>query len=288
MGGDTSLRVTVERDAETHSRAGVAPTVADLIAPLRAAPGAAAVLSDIDGTLAPIVDDPERASVPAETREVLRALAGRYALVACVSGRRALDARRIVGVGEILYAGNHGFELLQPGADEPVLHPAVGARADRARAFVEGLDREALGAAGVRFEDKGPIQALHWRGAGAEAEVLVGAVAEAAGEADLVPRAGRKVLEIRPVSGIDKGTVVERLVRDAGVLHALFGGDDATDLDGFRALRELRRAEELRTAVCVGVSSDEQPAGLEGGTDAVVMGTAGFLGVLRALAAEGD
>jgi trehalose-phosphatase len=190
-----------------------------------------------------------------------------------------------VGVGEILYAGNHGFELLQPGADEPVLHTAIGARADRARAFVEQLDRDGLAAAGVRFEDKGPIQALHWRGAGPDAERLVAGVAEAAGDADLVPRAGRKVLEIRPVSGIDKGTVVERLVRDAGVAHALFGGDDTTDLDGFRALRELRRDDALRTAVCVGVASDEQPAELEALTDAVVEGTGGYLGVLRALAA---
>jgi trehalose 6-phosphate phosphatase len=281
--------MTVERDAEAQSQAGVAPSVADLIAPLRAQPSASAVLSDIDGTLAPIVGDPEAAAVPAESREVLRELAGRFALVACVSGRRALDARRIVGVGEILYAGNHGFELLQPGSDEPLLHPAVASRADRAARFVEELDRDALAAAGVRLEDKGPIQALHWRGApGEEAERLVREVRDAARAADLVPRAGRKVLEIRPVSGIDKGSVAERLVRDAGVDHALFGGDDETDLDAFRALSRLRDAGRLQTAVCVGVGSDEAPGELDARTDAVVDGTAGYLAVLRALAGDGE
>lgn len=256
----------------------------DLLEPLRADPAAAAILCDVDGTLAPIVDDPTAAAVPEPTREVLRELAGRYGLVGCLTGRRALDARRIVGVGEIVYAGNHGFEMLRPGAEEPVPDPAVGRRSGRSRQFVGGLDGERLAAAGLRVEDKGAIQALHWRGT-PEGTALpeVNAIAASAQAADLVPRWGRKVLEIRPIAGIDKGSAATTILREAGVRHALFGGDDATDLDAFNALRWMARSERLETAVCVGVASPEQPEGLEEAADLLVDGTEGFAELLEGL-----
>jgi trehalose 6-phosphate phosphatase len=256
-----------------------------LLAPLRADAGTAAVLCDIDGTLAPIVDDPEAATVPEETRQVLRALARRYALVACVSGRRAVEARRLVGVGELTYAGNHGLELLAPGAEEAIvdLAPTEGGLA--ARDFVGELHEATLAGAGLRLEDKGPIQALHWRTAPDErvAERLAGEVAAAARQAGLEPRWGRKVLEIRPTAGIDKGTAVRRLLSTQRIERALFAGDDRTDLDAFRTLRSLVAAGSLVAAVCIGIDSVEAPAELSREADAVIGGTEEFLGVLRAL-----
>ena len=258
----------------------------ELLAPLCADPPGAGVLCDIDGTLAPIVGDPAEAEVPSETREALASLASAYGLVACISGRRALEARRIVGVDGIAYAGNHGFELLPPGADEPVPDPGLGRRAAATAEFVAALDGPALESVGLRIEDKGPIQALHWRRAPDRpaAEAHARAIAERARRAGLVTRWGRMVLELRPVAGIDKGSATNRLVREAGVGTALFGGDDETDLDAFTALRWLERAGRLQTAVCVGVASDEQPDGLPERTDVLVDGTEGFLEVLRALA----
>jgi trehalose 6-phosphate phosphatase len=257
----------------------------ELLASLRAEPEASAILCDVDGTLAPIVDDPEAASVPEDTRSLLRELASRYALVGCLTGRRALDARRIVGVTEIAYAGNHGFETLAPGSDEPQSDPAVAERADLTRRFVEGLEGERLRALDMRSEDKGAIQALHWRGAADEdaAQACAEEVAEMASAAGLVPRWGRKVLEIRPIDGIDKGSAARRMLDDAGVANALFGGDDRTDLDAFGALRAMTEASRLRTAVCVGVASDEQPEGLAERADILVEGTEGFREVLERL-----
>src|ERR687886_529759 len=74
-------------------------------------PQRAAILLDVDGVLAPIVPRPEDARVPDETRDVLRGLATRYALVACISGRNGDDAAQVVGVPELVYVGNHGLEL---------------------------------------------------------------------------------------------------------------------------------------------------------------------------------
>ncbi len=257
-----------------------------LLQPFLAAPERCAVLMDVDGTLAPIVDRPEDAAVPQETSRVLAGLAERYAVVACVTGRRALEARRMVGVSELFYLANQGFELLRPGEEEPRLDSAAAPGADRAKKFLEGLEPGKLERHGVRMEDKGPIQVLHWRGAAdeAQAEAVARAVAELAVHANLIPLWGRKVLDLRPVSGIDKGTAVHRLlVEQAPLDAAIFAGDDRTDLDAFRALKRLAGTSRLRTAVCLGVFTEESPAEIETEADMVVTGTEGVLGVLRAL-----
>src|SRR5918996_6075870 len=95
----------------------------ELLARLAAEPDRAGLFLDVDGVLAPIVPRPEDARVPDETRAELRRLNGRYALVACISGRAGDDARRIVGVPELTYVGNHGLEA-EPDAQEwePRLH----------------------------------------------------------------------------------------------------------------------------------------------------------------------
>lgn len=241
---------------------------------------------DVDGTLAPIVDLPENAAVPAETRNALEALTAHYALVACVTGRRALEARRMVGLDGITYAGNQGFELLRPGEDEPTLDPAAEPGGERARNFLDSLDPEPLERAGLRREDKGPIQVVHWRGAPDEdrARELAEGIASQAAGANLIPLWGRKVLDLRPVAGIDKGSAVHRLmVEHAPLDAAIFAGDDRTDLDAFRALKRLEGTSRLGTAVRLGVYTDESPEEIEAEADMVVTGTDGVLKVLRAL-----
>src|SRR5436190_21597092 len=99
-------------------------TITDAVRPLIERPRDAAVLCDIDGTLAPIVERPEEAAVPDSTSRLLARLARRYRIVACISGRGAAEARRIVGVGGIAYAGSHGAELLLPGERQAELVPA--------------------------------------------------------------------------------------------------------------------------------------------------------------------
>lgn len=257
----------------------------ELLEPFRTEPARSAILCDIDGTLAPIAAEPDGASVPDEARATLRALATRYALVGCLSGRQSLEARRLVGVDELVYVGNHGFESLAPGTDEPRVDPAVSEAAERARELIAALDPTRLERAGLRLEDKGPIQSLHWRGAAREADAEREAkeVAARAAEGGLEARWGRKVLELRPASGIDKGSAIERLIDQHGADRALYGGDDITDLDAFRALRRMRSDGRLEHAACVGVASDEEPPGLREHSDVVVAGTAGFLDLLNSL-----
>ncbi|HEY7266328.1 MAG TPA: trehalose-phosphatase [Solirubrobacterales bacterium] len=257
-----------------------------LLAPLRQRPKRSAILTDVDGTIAPIVADPAEAAVPTGTRELLRALAARYALVGCLSGRRALDARRVVGLDELAYSGNHGFELLLPGDTEVRPDPSLDGHEEDAPRFVGGLDRSELDRVGIRTEDKGAIVALHWRGAPNEAaaESLAQEIASEAEWDDLVPHRGRKVLEIRPNVPISKGIAVAALIPARPIDHALYGGDDRTDVDAFAALRTLQEDDELETAVCVAVASDESPPQVSETADITVAGPEGFARVLEALA----
>jgi trehalose 6-phosphate phosphatase len=258
----------------------------ELLEPLRADPSRAAILTDVDGTLAPIVERAEQAVVPAAARQALARLSERFGLVGCISGRRAEEARRLVGLDGLAYAGNHGLELLLPGDEAPRPDPSLAGRERDAADFMAGVDRETLLAAGLRQEDKGPIQALHWRGAEDEgrAESRANQIAVAAGRAGLEPRWGRKVLELRPVGGGGKDAAVASLLAGGRLDRAAYAGDDRTDLDAFRRLRELREAGELTTAACVGVVSAEAPPELPEDADLIVDGPEGWLAILEWLA----
>ena len=257
-----------------------------LLGALRADPAKAAILTDIDGTLAPIASRPEGAAVSLEATAALAALAERYGLVGCISGRRAAEAKRLVGVDGIAYAGNHGLELLLPGEEEPRLDPSLEGRESGAADFTAGLDARELETLGLRLEDKGPIQALHWRGAADEraAEARAREIAAEAGREGLAQRPGRKVLELRPAGGGGKDAAVAALLAADGVVVAAYAGDDRTDLDAFRRLRELRDSGELEAAICVGVLSPEAPPELPEESDLTVEGPEGWLAILEVLA----
>jgi trehalose 6-phosphate phosphatase len=228
---------------------------------LAEAPDRAAIVLDVDGTLAPIVSRPEQAAVPEATRRELQRLVARYALVACVSGRTGEDARRLVGVEGIRYAGSHGLEL----------SPDAAGWSEEIHRFAAGVEWP--------VEDKGLTVSFHYREAEDEAAALeyLEEVAERARAAGLVPRFGRKVLEIRPPVDADKGTAVTTLLEEADLRRALYAGDDTTDLDAFRAL------EGLDIGVRIAVSSDEAPQELVSAADVVVASPAELLTLLAGL-----
>ncbi len=247
-------------------------------------PGTAAVLADIDGTLAPIVPTPDMSEVPEELRELLRRLSGRYGVVAGVSGRAAEDAFRLVGLEEMVYYGNHGFETLRSGEVEVIPEAAPY------QAAIEELEekaREELEPLGAFVEDKGITASVHYRNVPPEVGERCKAFVKREGERlGLRITVGRGVVEARPPIRADKGTAVRRLVEEYGPERALFIGDDTTDLDAFRELEELREEGVLAETLRVGVASDEGPPEVRSEADLVVDGVEGVGEVLRALAAE--
>jgi trehalose 6-phosphate phosphatase len=234
----------------------------DLLARLAEDPTRAALFLDVDGVLAPIVPRPEDARVPDKTRDALRRLNERYALVACISGRAGADAQRVVGIPELVYVGNHGLEL-----------------DNEAAGWGERLQRFLADVAWPATENKQLTASLHYRGSQDEA-VAHAALEEVKGRAEregFVARFGRKVLEVLPPLDVNKGTAVRQLLAERALSRALYAGDDTTDLDGFRAL------DVLELAVRVAVSSHESPPELREAADLVVANPEEFVSLLRRL-----
>lgn len=266
--------------------ASAASGLAESLGPLTIDPTTAAVLCDIDGTLAPIVERPDQSHVREEVSLLLGRLGRRYGLVACVSGRSVAEARRLVGVGAIAYVGSHGAEIAAPGDTRPRLVDAFASWEDTVREFVaEREEDRRIRQMRIRLEDKGPIRAFHWRGAPDEsaAETLLTSIAQEAEAEGLAIHWGRKVLEIRPPVHVDKGEGIKTLLAGRGLRSALYGGDDGTDLDAFDALDTLTADGTLESAVRVGVRSAEGPRAITERADIVVDGVRGFRDVLVAL-----
>jgi trehalose 6-phosphate phosphatase len=236
----------------------------DLLVQLAAEPSRAGLFLDFDGVLAPIVERPEDAAAPPETRTELERLVGRYALVAVVSGRASEDVRARLGVEGVVCVGSHGLEL------EP-----------QAQRWRRALARFAASTPWPpdEIEVKGLTVAFHFRSRQDEQEAVreLDKIAEAAACAGLMARYGRKVLEVLPPVGSHKGTAVRRLLEEHDLRRALAAGDDTTDIDSFAAL------DGLEVAVRVAVASAEAPSALLNAADLVLASTGEFLALLRRL-----
>jgi trehalose 6-phosphate phosphatase len=248
------------------------------------APDTVAILTDIDGTLAPIVPTPDMSEVPAEIKEQLRRLSEKCLLVAGVSGRKTEDALDLVGLADVVYFGNHGFEILREGEVEVV--PEALPYLEK----VEELERRAheeLGPLGAFVEDKGITASVHYRNAPPEVgERSVEFVKREGERLGLRITVGRGVVEARPPIRADKGTAVRTLVEEYEPERAMFIGDDTTDLDAFRELEKLREEDALKEILRVGVASEEGPPEITSEADIVVEGVEGVGEVLQALLGE--
>jgi trehalose 6-phosphate phosphatase len=246
--------------------------VADPFAPFRAEPRRAAILTDFDGTLAPIVADPAAARALPGAVDVLHALAGRYGLVGVVSGRPVSFLAEHVGTG-LWLSGLYGLEGLAHGErfEAPI--------AAEWRAVVVGSAERAAERFGALVEPKGLSLTIHFRTRpDLEDDVRAWAASEAE-RSGLAVRAAKASLELHPPVTADKGTVVEAAAAD--MASVCFLGDDVGDLPAFDGLDRL--AETGVHTVRVAVSTPEAPAEVLERADVVVDGPAGALAVLESL-----
>ena len=204
----------------------------------RLSKGTPAVFLDYDGTLTPIVDDPAEAVMAEDTRRAVQGLAAHWT-VSVISGRDLDDVQSMVGIGDIVYAGSHGFDIAGPGDHYR--------DAQRGESFVPALDRAETelhrlleDIPGVRVERKRFAIAVHYRNVDhrhvGTLEQRVDQVVSQ--EPKLRKSHGKKVLELRPNIDWDKGRALEFLIdslfSDSGTAVPLFIGDDVTDEDAFR------------------------------------------------------
>jgi trehalose 6-phosphate phosphatase len=253
-------------------------------------PGRAVVALDFDGTLAPIVADPEQARAHPDAVRVLAALAPKVAGIAVITGRPADVAVRyggfadVEGLEHLVVLGHYGAERWDAASGETVApepHPGVAAAAGELPGLLAGVPA----ADGARIEEKGRAVAVHTRRATdpqTAFEALREPLAGLASRHGLIVEPGRHVLELRP-PGMDKGVALTGHVRSLGAESVLYGGDDLGDLTAFSAVDRLRATGTAGLLVCSG--SDEVPE-LRRRADVVVDGPGGVVALLETLAAH--
>ncbi|EST27907.1 trehalose-phosphatase [Streptomyces roseochromogenus] len=264
----------------------------DGLAALLAKPTAAIVGLDFDGTLAPIVADPEQARAHPEAVPALAALAPKVASVAVITGRPAGVAVRyggfagVPGLEHLTVLGHYGAERWDAATGTitaPAPHPGVAA----ARAELPGVLDRAGAWHGTWIEEKGRAVAVHTRRADdpqAAFDALRGPLTALATRHGLIVEPGRLVLELRP-PGMDKGVALSEHVRKTGAESVLYAGDDLGDLPAFDAVDELRSDGVFGLLVCSGSTEVTE---LAERADMVVDGPAGVVHLLRTLAAQLD
>lgn len=267
------------------------PEGKDGLAALLAQPGRAVVALDFDGTLAPIVPDPEQARAHAGAVPALARLAPHVAAVAVVTGRPAGVAVRyggfagVAGLDHLVVLGHYGAERWDAHTGEvraPGAHPGVSA----VRAELPGF-LDSIGAwRGTWIEDKGGrAVAVHTRRTedpDAAFDALRAPLAELAERHDLMVEPGRYVLELRP-PGMDKGVALAAYLREVDAACVLYAGDDLGDLAAFAAVRSLR-AEGLPGLLVAAAGAAETPEKILAESDLTVPGPEGVVALLNSLA----
>lgn len=206
--------------------------------------GALLLLTDFDGTLAPLAPDPGEVRPSAAVREALAALPRLPEIsVAIISGRDIADLRARLGIPRLIYAGCHGLEVSGP--DLAFEHPDAERHRPTIEAVARSLAQSAPAVPGMRVEPKRLAVAVHYRGVAPEAVEEVESRVERAirqPAARLQVLRGKQVVEILPHVGWHKGACAlwirsQVLPRLRGPARVLYIGDDASDEFAFQALR---------------------------------------------------
>ncbi len=256
--------------------------------------GRAVIGLDFDGTLSPIVDDPEAAHIHDDAPDVLLELAREVAAVAVITGRPArqvLDLGGLEEVGDALASADADLYVFGQYGNErwnSTHRRIVSPRPPRGLASFEreltGVLRRA-NAADAWVEDKGLAVAVHTRrleDSDAAFRRLLPLIRNLAKDHDLVTEPGRNVIEVRS-SGMHKGLAVRTLVEELDAGAFLFAGDDLGDMEAFEAVAELRDAGMPTLLVC---SASTEESALVALADVVVKGPEGVLDLLRQLTAD--
>jgi len=270
------------------------PETRQALAPLLVDPAHTAIVSDFDGTLSPIVDEPANARAVPGTAGVLARLADRFGVVAVVSGRPASFLVEQLGPTSasgaegspgphrddrgVQFVGLYGLE--RSGQNGTIKTQRAGARW-RSAVEAAALRLGSAAPTGVVVEPKGLAVTVHWRRAPEAAEWAQAAASAEAARTGLRAHLGRMSVELRPDVDVDKGTVTRELT--AGCSAACYVGDDLGDLPAFAALGDLARHDGMAT-VSIAVVDDESAPEVIEAADITVNGPAKALQLLAWLA----
>ena len=231
----------------------------------------AGLITDIDGTIAPIAPTPQQARVSPACRASLTTIASRVAIVAALSGREVVRAREIVAVDTMMYIGNHGLERWRDGRVE--IAEDAQEYTVAIREIVQRLRQDPI-THGLVIEDKGVTIGIHYRLAPDHRQArdsVLRFLGDIPATSGLMITEGKLLVEIRPPVRIDKGTSLKQVVQENGLKGVICLGDDTTDVDAFRALHSLSSQGGYR-GLALGVLGKDTPSEVEQEADLLLRG----------------
>ncbi len=222
--------------------------------------GKTAVITDIDGTISKIVLDPDKAVITQIMKATLEKLVNKFQMVGVITGRNVKNAREMLDVEGLLYIGSHGLEYMKD--DEIYIEPEVEKYLPLVKKVAQNIQNEELcSIKNILFEEKGLCFTVHYRNCedqeGTRRKIL-DAINELEGLENFKITEGRKVVEIRPKIGYDKGTILEKLIFENAIEKVIYLGDDVTDVDAFKKIKEFKEEGKVNGEGIV-VISEEVP-----------------------------
>ncbi len=216
------------------------------------------LITDVDGTISEIAPTPQEARVSPLCRRYLKVLCDHLALVAAISGRPVAQVRDMVGIRGLVYIGNHGLERWAEN------HTELPTRARDYLGIIESVAKELTplcSIEGVSLENKGLTVTVHYRLSpevqAAERDILnsVKALAQAK---NLRVIKGKMTVNLLPPIEINKGTATLDLINGYNLQSGIYLGDDLTDIDAFRAMRDASGNLKFH-GFAIGIVSSEMP-----------------------------
>lgn len=218
-----------------------------------------AIITDIDGTISEIAPTPVEAVVKPEINDIIEKIADKFKFTGVMTGRSINNAMEMVGSKKIIYIGNHGLEQYKNGKIS--IQPGVKQYIPVMKKLAKEIQKKLRDHECILFQDKELSFTVHYRLCKTSDEIRRKAleiIHGINGSENLKITEGRKVIEIRPPIGHDKGTVLQKFISDNDIKKIVYLGDDVTDADAFNKLNELKMEGKTETASIM-VDSKETP-----------------------------
>ena len=218
-----------------------------------------AIITDIDGTISQIVPTPMEAIVSTDMKNIIKKLAKKFEFTGVMTGRSIENALDMMKNKNLIYIGNHGLEQFKNGkiSIEPEVKKYIPVIKKLALKIQNKLDNYDC----ILFQDKNLSFTVHYRlcdNGDKIRQKALDVIASIKDSKSLKITEGRKVIEIRPPIGYDKGTILQKFIFDNNIKKIIYLGDDITDSDAFNKLKELKMEEKVET-VSIVVNSNETP-----------------------------
>lgn len=206
-----------------------------------------AIVTDIDGTISKIASTPNDAVVTDSMKNELLKLKEKFRLIAVISGRSAYNAQKMVGIEGILYVGNHGLEYIFN--EEYHVVDEVEKYIPQIEHSSQKINEDLANIPGILFEDKGICYSIHFRKCNNPEHVhdeIIKTIKKCPESNNLQISEGRKIVELKPPSNYDKGTIIHKIIKENKLRKIIYLGDDITDVNAFKKLKELEKEGRIQ------------------------------------------